>query len=73
MSNYFKYPEVEIGNVMYIMYQRGDKTYYFKDNYKVGFDNLSNDKLTEFADFIFEVRKSKFNIEEQFLIKTGVV
>jgi hypothetical protein len=73
MSNYFNYPEITLGNETYIMYSAYGKTYYFKEYYKLGFENFSEEKLTEFASFVFKVVKSKFDIEERFLIKTGVV
>lgn len=72
MSNHFNYPEVEIGGVPYIVYSVGNQTYYFKEQYKLGFENLTQEKLFEFATFVLEVRKSKFDIKERFLIKTGV-
>jgi hypothetical protein len=39
----------------------------------MGFDKLTEEKLMEFATWVFEIRKSKFDVEEQFLIKTGEV
>jgi hypothetical protein len=73
MPNHFDYPEVCIGNQVYITFSKFNKVFYFSDWYKLGFDNLPEAKLIEFATWVFEVRKSKFNVEEQFLIKTGEV
>lgn len=73
MPNYFNYPEVSINGGMYIVYTAFNKIFYFAEHYKIGFDNMTESKLTEFATWVFEIRKSKFNVEEQFLIKTGEV
>jgi hypothetical protein len=71
MSNYFNYPEVCIGNKVYYTFNGFNKIFYFSDWYKMGFDKLTEEKLMEFATWVFEIRKSKFDVEEQFLIKTG--
>ncbi len=73
MSNYFNYPEVCIGGKTYIMYNAFNKNFYFEHHYKLGFSKLSEDSLMQFATWVFEIKKSKFDIEESFLIKTGEV
>ncbi len=71
MSNHFNYPEITIAGKDYIVYSAFNKVHYFQEHYKIGFANFSEEKLFEFATWVFEVKKSKFNVEEQFLIKTG--
>jgi hypothetical protein len=73
MANYFNYPEVVIEGSTYYTYSNFNKTFYFKDWYKMGFANLGEDKLTEFATWVFQVHKSNIDVTEQFLIMTGEV
>jgi len=73
MSNYFNYPEVCIDNKVYYTFNGFNKIFYFSSWYKMGFDKLTEEKLMEFATWVFEIRKSKFDVEEQFLIKTGEI
>ena len=73
MPNHFNYPEVCISGKMYIMYTAFNKTFYFENHYKLGFSNLTESSLMQFATWVFEIKKSKFDIEESFLIKTGEV